>query len=106
MEHIEQCMIMYDKLKHRRIWWQRQYGNIEVKPEQHKKYYRNYFKAVLYKHELCICPDGDVLNRRKEDGLIWKELLFTDPLWVVGELSFYTGTRKNRKMYKNIPIRY
>ncbi|KAH9643982.1 hypothetical protein HF086_004243, partial [Spodoptera exigua] len=47
--------------------------------------------AVNKKHMLLICPDGDVLRKRKEDSLLWKDLLFTDPLWIQGG-PFYTHT--------------
>lgn len=33
---------------------------------------------------LLVCPNGDILKARKHDSLLWRELLFTDPLWVRG----------------------
>ncbi|GBP42676.1 Putative DNA helicase Ino80 [Eumeta japonica] len=39
----------------------------------------------LYRIMLCgWFFGGDVLQQRKEDSLLWKDLLFTDPLWVEG----------------------
>lgn len=75
MLHIEQCLEKYEKLRHRQDWWYSE----NISAQTTSDYYR-----VNSKDMLLICPDGDVLKKRKEDSLLWKELLFTDPLWVEG----------------------
>ncbi|CAK1545627.1 unnamed protein product [Leptosia nina] len=73
--HIEQCLDTYEKLRHRQDWW---YSD---KADD--------YKAVQSKHFLLVCPDGDILKRRKDDSLLWKDMLFTDPFWITGG-PFYT----------------
>ncbi|KAJ0172326.1 hypothetical protein K1T71_012299 [Dendrolimus kikuchii] len=90
MHHIEQCLEKYEKLRHRQTWWVDAQTSV-IKQETEIDLYPNYYDSVNKKHTLLICPDGDVLNKRKEDCLMWKELLFTDPLWVDGG-PFYTHT--------------
>lgn len=46
----------------------------------------DYYDRVTSKDLLLVCPDGDVFGKRKNDSLMWKELLFTDPLWIQGEV--------------------
>ncbi|XP_045484505.1 chromatin-remodeling ATPase INO80 [Pieris rapae] len=68
--HIEHSLETYERLRHRQEWW-----DTDDSDE---------YKNVRSKHLLLICPDGDVLKRRKEDSLLWRDMLFTDPLWIQG----------------------
>ncbi|XP_053615593.1 chromatin-remodeling ATPase INO80 isoform X2 [Plodia interpunctella] len=81
MQHINSCLEKYDKLRHRQYWW---YDNAESETA-------GYYDRLKSKHMLLICPDGDVLKQRKEDSLLWRDMLFTDPIWVEGG-PFYTHT--------------
>lgn len=87
MLHIEQCLEKYEKLRHRQYWW-RQAEPTDIKQEEKEtEIYGDYYDRVNSKYLLLICPDGDVLKRRKHDCLLWRELLFTDPLWTEGILQ-------------------
>lgn len=90
IHHIEQCLDRYERLRHRHNWWVDSFET-DVKEENEIDTYPNYYESVNKKSMLLICPDGDVLKQRKEDSLMWKELLFTDPLWIQGG-PFYTHT--------------
>lgn len=93
MQHIEYCIEKFEKLRHRHCWWHTS-ESTEVKREQLEtdicdRHYDRYYDRVKSKDLLLICPDGDTLRKRKEDSLMWSELLFTDSLWVQGG-PFYT----------------
>ncbi|XP_063529749.1 chromatin-remodeling ATPase INO80 isoform X1 [Cydia strobilella] len=91
MEHIKQCLEKYERLRHRHFWWQ-QHTNSEVKDEVVEETEESdYYDNVSSKDRLLLCPDGDVLRQRKTDSLMWRDLLFTDPLWTQGG-PFYTHT--------------
>ncbi|XP_048477977.1 chromatin-remodeling ATPase INO80 [Plutella xylostella] len=85
MQHIEDCLDKYDRLRHRRLWWQKQ-RTMEVKQESasETELDPSYYDRVNSKHMLLVCPDGDTLMQRKEDSILWKDLLFCDPNWVQG----------------------
>ncbi|KAL0868568.1 hypothetical protein ABMA27_008036 [Loxostege sticticalis] len=92
MQHIKYCLEKYERIRHRQNWWDRSKPSESVKVEETEiDDMPYYYDGVRCKDSLLICPDGDVLGKRKEDGLLWKELLFTDPLWVAGG-PFYTHT--------------
>ncbi|CAG4960273.1 unnamed protein product [Colias eurytheme] len=78
--HIEESIEKYEKLRHRQEWW---YDSDTERTQE--------FDKVRSKHMLLVCPDGDVLKRRKHDSTVWRDLLFTDPLWIEGG-PFYTHT--------------
>ncbi|XP_041982684.1 chromatin-remodeling ATPase INO80 [Aricia agestis] len=82
VQHIEQCFDKYEKLRHRRTWWT---------DEDSDDKQTDYYKKINYKDMLLVCPNADILKARKHDSLLWRELLFTDPLWVTGG-PFYTHT--------------
>ncbi|XP_073959810.1 LOW QUALITY PROTEIN: chromatin-remodeling ATPase INO80-like [Choristoneura fumiferana] len=93
IQHIEQCLEKFEKLRHRHFWWLRntraevkaEFAEVEEPPNA------DYYEDVGSKDRLLICPDGDVLRQRRSDSLLWRGLLFTDPLWTrVG--PFYTHT--------------
>lgn len=87
MQHIEYCIEKYEKLRHRQYWWDN-CKQTEVKQEEIEiDDMPEYYDRVRCKDKLYVCPDGDILRRRKEDSLLWKEFLFTDPLWVEGKYS-------------------
>ncbi|CAH0731987.1 unnamed protein product, partial [Brenthis ino] len=89
MLHIEESLEKFEKLRHRQYWWG-QTEHTDVKQEEKEtEVYGNYYDRVNSKYMLLVCPDGDVLKRRKHDCLLWAELLFTDPLWIEGG-PFYT----------------
>ncbi|KAM3961158.1 LOW QUALITY PROTEIN: chromatin-remodeling ATPase INO80 [Aphomia sociella] len=91
MQHIEQCLEKYEKLRHRQSWWYNNDG-CDIKQEiEEPDVPADYYERVRWKDMLLICPDGDVLKRRKHDSSMWRELLFTDPLWTQGG-PFYTHT--------------
>lgn len=89
MQHIEDCLEKFEKLRHRHYWWYSR-PQTDVKQEQTEieedDRCDGYYDRARSKELLLICPDGDVFRRRKSDSLMWSELLFTDPLWVQGEL--------------------
>ncbi|KAL4717058.1 hypothetical protein ACJJTC_016945 [Scirpophaga incertulas] len=79
INHIQYSLEKYDKLRHRQCWWWDQTDlseTVEQYPETSQCY-----DQVRSKDLFLICPDGNVLGRKKEDSLTWRELLFTDPLW-------------------------
>ncbi|KAG6451472.1 hypothetical protein O3G_MSEX007172 [Manduca sexta] len=87
MLHIEQCLEKYEKLRHRQYWW---YDQISEQTSQDDPFHNpKYYDRIHYKNMLSVCPDGDVLKKRKEDSFLWREFLFTDPLWIEGG-PFYT----------------
>lgn len=86
MHHIEQCLEKYEKLRHRHYWWNSTLNSDVKQEETETDRCGSYYDRVNMKDMLLICPNGDVLGKRKEDSLMWKELLFTDPLWIPGEL--------------------
>ncbi|XP_045779214.1 chromatin-remodeling ATPase INO80 isoform X2 [Maniola jurtina] len=92
MLHIEQTLEKYEKLRHRQQWWLSPH-NSDVKQEIDIDMCESEtdYDRVNSKHLLLVCPDGDVLRKRKHDCLLWKELLFTDPLWIEGG-PFYIHT--------------
>nr|XP_032522250.1 chromatin-remodeling ATPase INO80 isoform X1 [Danaus plexippus plexippus] len=92
MLHIEECLDKYEKLRHRQFWWRR-IEEAGVKEEQSTEDFGDYFDRVHLKHLLLISPNGDTLKRRKEDSLLWREFLFTDPLWGEGG-PFYIHTEQ------------
>ncbi|KAI5644843.1 DNA-binding domain-containing protein [Phthorimaea operculella] len=87
MLHIEKCLEKYDRLRHREEWWSKVLipSRIPKNTKQEKLDQRDIKKhsKMSSKHLLLICPDGDVLKRRKEDSALWRSLLFTDPHWSV-----------------------
>ncbi|XP_049885990.1 chromatin-remodeling ATPase INO80 isoform X2 [Pectinophora gossypiella] len=95
MLHIEQCLEKFDKLRHREFWWKHSRGRPPRRKSAAKKRDSGeyippkYYDITNSKNLLFICPDGDVLKSRKDDSLLWKGLLFTDPLWGKGG-PFYT----------------
>ncbi|XP_063832717.1 chromatin-remodeling ATPase INO80 [Ostrinia nubilalis] len=92
MQHIEYSLEKYERIRHRQNWWDRSKPSEHIKVEETEiDDMPNYYDQVRCKDSLLICPDGDVLGKRKEDSLLWKEMLFTDPLWVPGG-PFYTHT--------------
>lgn len=92
MQHVNVCKEKFDKLRHRHFWWRNHKSNLEFKIEEPDYSNLNeYYDKVNKKYCLLICPDGDTLKQRKDDNLIWKGLLFTDPLWVAGG-PFYLHT--------------
>ncbi|XP_052754026.1 chromatin-remodeling ATPase INO80 [Galleria mellonella] len=93
MQHIEQCLEKYEKLRHRQTWWYSDDG-CDIKQEvteTETDVPSDHYNRVRCKDMLLVCPDGDVLKRRKHDSLMWRELLFVDPLWTQGG-PFYTHT--------------
>ncbi|CAH0402349.1 unnamed protein product [Chilo suppressalis] len=84
MQHIEYCLEKYEKLRHRQCWWDRQKACDFKQEETEIDDKPDYYDTVRSKDLLLVCPNGDVLGRRKEDGTPWQELLFTDPLWIAG----------------------
>ncbi|XP_026735915.1 chromatin-remodeling ATPase INO80, partial [Trichoplusia ni] len=93
MQHIEYCLEKYEKLRHRHSWWTSSQV-CDVKQEAgvtETDLCHDYYDRVTSKDKLLVCPDGDVFGKRKDDSLMWKELLFTDPLWIQGG-PFYTHT--------------
>ncbi|XP_059051639.1 chromatin-remodeling ATPase INO80 [Achroia grisella] len=81
MQHIEQCLEKYEKLRHRDSWWYNNDG-CDIKQEViETDVPTDHYDRVRCKDLLLVCPDGDTLKRRKQDSLMWRELLFTDPLW-------------------------
>ncbi|XP_075984610.1 chromatin-remodeling ATPase INO80 isoform X2 [Anticarsia gemmatalis] len=96
MQHIENCLNKYEKLRHRHYWWYKSLtSDIKQEPteevETETDICVNYYDRVSSKDMLLVCPDGDTFRKRKEDSLMWSEILFTDPLWVQGG-PFYTHT--------------
>ncbi|XP_063896881.1 chromatin-remodeling ATPase INO80 [Helicoverpa armigera] len=91
MQHIEYCLEKYEKLRHRHYWWYSSSTSDVKQEESETDLCGDYYDRVSSKDMLLICPDGDVLRRRKEDSLMWRELLFTDALWIQGG-PFYTHT--------------
>lgn len=91
MQHIENCLEKFEKLRHRHSWWNSSVMSDLKQEESETDLCNDYWDAVNKKHMLLICPDGDVLRKRKEDSLLWNDLLFTDPLWIQGG-PFYTHT--------------
>ncbi|KAJ2954687.1 hypothetical protein O0L34_g2984 [Tuta absoluta] len=90
MLHIEKCLEKYDRLRHRDEWWSAVLiqTRIPKNPKQERIDIEKVNK-MSSKHMLLICPDGDVLKRRKDDSLLWRSLLFTDPHWAL-EGPFFT----------------
>ncbi|XP_072933681.1 chromatin-remodeling ATPase INO80 [Epargyreus clarus] len=87
IQHIEYCLEKYEKLRHRHYWWRHRVKASEVKQEggeNETDISPDYYDRVNSKDMLLICPDGDVLERRKHDSLLWRDFLFTDPLWIEG----------------------
>lgn len=83
MNHIEKCREKFDRLRFRQYWW---YNPLTSdKGKSARAVCSRQYDAVRCKDMLLVCPDGDVLKQRKEDSLLWKDLLFTDHLWVHGE---------------------
>lgn len=91
MQHIENCLEKFEKLRHRHSWWNSSVMSDLKQEESERDLCSDYWDGVNKKHMLLICPDGDVLRKRKEDSLLWNDLLFTDPLWIQGG-PFYTHT--------------
>ncbi|XP_060806009.1 chromatin-remodeling ATPase INO80 isoform X2 [Amyelois transitella] len=89
MQHVNSCLEKYEKLRHRQYWWYD--SSAQEKQESETDISTGYYDRVRSKDMLLICPDGDVLKQRREDSLMWKDLLFTDPIWVEGG-PFYTHT--------------
>lgn len=85
MQHVDKLLEKYEKLRHRQYWWD--IKQIKESPRARVKggYPRKHYDKVNCKNMLLICPNGDTLRRRKDDNLIWKDLLFTDPLWIEGK---------------------
>lgn len=88
MQHIEQCLEKYERLRHRQQWWYKPSPTTEVKPEDQMP---DCYSTSHSKDLLLICPDGDTLRQRKHDSCLWQEFLFTDPLWK-DDGPFYTHT--------------
>lgn len=84
MLHIEDCIEKYEKLRHRQNWWRRVKESCVKQEESETEIYGDYYDRVNSKHMLLVCPDGDILKRRKHDSQLWRGFLFTDPLWVEG----------------------
>ncbi|CAH2095187.1 unnamed protein product [Euphydryas editha] len=93
MLHIEDCIEKYEKLRHRQNWWRRVEESCVKQEESETEIYGDYYDRVNSKHMLLVCPDGDVLKRRKHDNQLWRDFLFTDPLWVEGG-PFYMHTEQ------------
>lgn len=85
MQNVEAFLEKYEKLRHRQYWWD--IKQIMESPRSRVKgsYARKYYDKVNSKNMLLVCPNGDTLKRRKQDNLLWKDLLFTDPLWTEGK---------------------
>ncbi|CAG4955092.1 unnamed protein product [Parnassius apollo] len=93
IQHLDHSQEKFEKLRHRRQWWRHDTAG-PVKQEQEEKHTdipSHYYDAVNSKDLLLICPDADILKQRKHDSLLWRDFLFTDPLWVAGG-PFYTHT--------------
>ncbi|CAG9793458.1 unnamed protein product [Diatraea saccharalis] len=84
MQHIEYCLEKYEKLSHRQCWWDRHKSDDMKQEQMETDDTPDYYDRVRSKDLLLICPDGDVLGRRKEDSTLWKDFLFTNPLWIAG----------------------
>lgn len=81
MQHIENCLRKFERLRHRQNWWYRK----ESDPQKSETdICVSPYERVRSKDLLLVCPDGDVLKQNKEDSLMWRDLLFTDPLWSKG----------------------
>lgn len=88
MHHIEDSLYKFEKLRHRQYWWYDE-DSPELKQEETESdLLPNYYDKVRSKHMLLVCPGGDVLKQRKHDSLLWRELLFTDPVWREGDKNF------------------
>lgn len=88
MQHIEYSLEKYEKLRHREYWWSNSQQG-DVKQEQTEiDVCPEYYDRVRSKDMLLICPDGDTFRKRKEDSLMWSDMLFTDPLWVQGNILY------------------
>ncbi|KAI8437735.1 hypothetical protein MSG28_011969 [Choristoneura fumiferana] len=69
IQHIEQCLEKFEKLRHRHFWWLRntraevkaEFAEVEEPPNA------DYYEDVGSKDRLLICPDGDVLRQRRSD---------------------------------------
>lgn len=93
MLHIEECLEKFEKLRHRQAWWfsttqwqvKQEIEDDTCESGTDSDTVNAEYDRVNSKHLLLICPDGDILKKRKQDCLLWKELLFTDPLWVEGQ---------------------
>lgn len=90
MQHIEKCLDKYEKLRHRQFWWQHT-SEASTPRRKGMNKEKQGIDRVTSKEMLLICPDGDVLRQRKHDSSLWRDLLFTDPLWVPGG-PFYSHT--------------
>jgi hypothetical protein len=85
MQHIEESLEKYERLRHRHCWWQQQISS-EVKQEfEETDVEPCYYDKVSSKDRLLVCPGCDVLRQRKTDSLMWRDVLFTDPLWIQGK---------------------
>nr|XP_026497492.1 chromatin-remodeling ATPase INO80 isoform X2 [Vanessa tameamea] len=93
MLHIENCLEKYEKIRHRHNWWRRVEESCVKQEECETEVYGDYFDRVNSKDMLLICPDGNILKRRKHDSLLWREFLFTDSLWIEGG-PFYAHTEQ------------
>lgn len=88
MQHIEECLDKYEKLRHRHYWWNSA-PICDVKQEEMETdICSDYYDRMDKKHMLLVCPNGDVLAKRKKDSLMWAEMLFTDELWIQGGFKF------------------